>query len=236
MKLTVLINRAIGNFDVRKSWMLHEWFSFQFWRIEWKIFYKMEIVKTVLDLQNYQNHSDVFAEGTKLKLRANAKASVTQWLCFGNGIMMIIPNGKSERVHQVVRDIHTPVLFIQRDNSYSKSKKSWKCCYTDWKFNLPIWQKGLLVIIMLWEAFFSYWLRNDKGRTWIWKPLRHKTENIGWTKTCGKWKQPFNSELETVNETSISDEWNFNSQEDTQFHSAFFQCFIAQIVTEMRVF
>ena len=65
------------------------------------------------------------------------------------GIMMIMPNEESDWVHQVFRYIHSPALFIQRDNSDFKGKKRegvLKMAWTNWKFNLPIWQKGSLVI------------------------------------------------------------------------------------------
>ena len=63
--------------------------------------------------------------------------------------MMIMPNEESQWVHQVVLYILPPALFIQRDNSDFEGEK--KCEWilymscTGWKFNLPIWQKGLLV-------------------------------------------------------------------------------------------
>ena len=52
---------------------------------------------------------------------------------------MIMPNEKSEWVHQVVRYIHSPALFIQGDNSDLEAEKKreriFKMSWTDWKFH-----------------------------------------------------------------------------------------------------
>ena len=63
--------------------------------------------------------------------------------------MMIMPNKESEWVYYVVCCIHSRVLFFQPDDSDLEAKERegiLKICWKDWKFNLPIWQKGLLVI------------------------------------------------------------------------------------------
>ena len=64
---------------------------------------------------------------------------------------MIMPNEESECVHQVVLCIHLPASFIQRDNSDSEAgerERILKVYRTDRKFNLPIWLKSLLVLLM----------------------------------------------------------------------------------------
>ena len=38
--------------------------------------------------------------------------------------MMIMPNEENAWVHQVVRYIHSPASFIQRDNSDTEAEKS----------------------------------------------------------------------------------------------------------------
>ena len=57
--------------------------------------------------------------------------------------MMIIPNEESEWVHQVARYIHSPALFIQRDNGLSKRRERiFRKTRIDLKLHLPIRQKG----------------------------------------------------------------------------------------------
>ena len=62
--------------------------------------------------------------------------------------MMIVPNEESDWVHRVIRYIHTPAVFNQRDYSEAEKKREriFKMSWTDLKFSLPIWQKGLLVL------------------------------------------------------------------------------------------
>ena len=72
--------------------------------------------------------------------------------------MMIMPNEESEWVNQVVGYIHSPTLFIQRDNrDFEAEKKAWtdlQNVRADWKFHLPIRQKGLLVLWNDWHSKF----------------------------------------------------------------------------------
>ena len=53
--------------------------------------------------------------------------------------MMIMANGESEWVHWAVRYIHSPALFIQRDDidfeAEVKRERIYKMSWTDWKFN-----------------------------------------------------------------------------------------------------
>ena len=56
--------------------------------------------------------------------------------------MLIMPNQESEWVQQVVRNIPSPALSIQWDNSDFEAKKGkeiFQISWTDWKFILPIW-------------------------------------------------------------------------------------------------
>ena len=58
------------------------------------------------------------------KKRANEEASQPQRLCFGYGVRMIMSNEEVECVHQVVRYINLPALFIQRSNSDFEAQKT----------------------------------------------------------------------------------------------------------------
>ena len=77
----------------------------------------MEIVNRASAFQNYQNFSDVIAKRTK-PASENSKPIENEWRklsdCFGYGygVIMIMPNEESGWVHQYVRYIHWPALFI----------------------------------------------------------------------------------------------------------------------------
>ena len=69
---------------------------------------------------------DFITEETKQgsEIIESIKTSYTHRLSFDNGVMMIMPSEESEFVHQVVRYIHLPALFIQRDNSALEAENS----------------------------------------------------------------------------------------------------------------
>ena len=124
----------------------------------------MEILNRVLAIQNYQSFSDVFSEGTKQASESSdpkKRVNWTQQLRFGNGVMMIMPIEETKWVHSVVDYVRLSALFIYRDNGDFETEKARERMFamsrTDLKFNLLIWQKGLLGQKNAWKEGKHWW-------------------------------------------------------------------------------
>ena len=77
----------------------------------------MEKISRVSAFRNYYNFSDIVAERPKSPSENSEtiKSEQNSAIVFPLGVIMIMLNEESERVHQVVRYIHSPAFFLQRD-------------------------------------------------------------------------------------------------------------------------
>ena len=106
--------------------------------------------------------------------------------------MLIMPNQESEWVQQVVRNIPSPAVSIQWDNSDFEAKKgeeNFQTSRTDWKFILPIWWKGLVITSKTQN-------KSTSRRLFIGPKL-----NFGWTSPKTIWRKQ-NTETEIGTEIS----------------------------------
>ena len=109
----------------------------------------MDIVNRISAFQNCQFFSDIIAERLKPAGEKRAiikRANKAQWWCFGYGVIMILTNEENSEFIKSSATF-TPLNSFRVRTVTRKSKivnGSLKCHCTDWKFNLPIWQKILL--------------------------------------------------------------------------------------------
>ena len=85
----------------------------------------MEIKSGVSAFQNYQNVSDVIAKGTKQsseKSERTKKQRIKSMIEFQLQRRDYLVKRKNQWIYQFVYNIHSPALFIPRDNSDSKIK------------------------------------------------------------------------------------------------------------------
>ena len=81
----------------------------------WKILNNLEIVKRETCL-GFSKPSIFFIVVAETQLAIEKRINKIRWLCLCFGAMLILPNEQSEWVYQIVRYVHSPALFIQRDS------------------------------------------------------------------------------------------------------------------------
>ena len=107
------------------------------------------LLKTISSLLTSKNSSDVIAEKPK-PASENSEPIKSEYIKLSNSLGYRPHDDHAERRKRVSSStlpLHSLACFIQHDDNEveKKTKGSLKCHWTDCKFNLPIWQKSLLV-------------------------------------------------------------------------------------------